>query len=112
LPASPLIPKLPLRHRDRLVVPFDAQLLPLGAASGRVETLLIERVGLGAQVGEVLVAAADGSFVPQGSDVDGCGYDCLSRTAVGPGEAAAVDSNDYDAARLGEACVVRQARRL
>src|ERR1700681_2291972 len=105
------MPELPLRHRSRLIVAFDAQLLPLGTTAGRVEALAVHRIGLGAQVGEVLVAAADGALVPQSADVDGCDDDLFSRPGVGLGEDAAVEVHDHAAAWPGEGRIVREARR-
>src|SRR6266545_4247215 len=75
-----LVAQLPLRLRDRLVVPLHRQLLPVRPPPAGVHLLPIQRIAFGAQVGEVLVAAAHAPLVAQRGDVDRRHHDFLAGT--------------------------------
>ena len=78
-----LVAELALGLVDRCTDPLDREVFSVPAASRRVDLLAVERVGLGPQVGEVLVAAADGTLVAQRVDIDGRDDDLLSGAGVG-----------------------------
>src|SRR5262249_52218150 len=101
-----LIAELLLGAVDRLADGLDGELRPVGTAASGVEGLAVHGVGLGAEVGEGLVAAADGALVAEGVDVDGSDDDLLAWPRIGLGEEPPLEVDDHAAARPGEWRVV------